>query len=585
MALDSKEKTIHQLYSDSCYKIPDYQRGYAWGKSNVEQLISDLQEAIVRGKDFYFLSSLTVCLESDSSNEKTGYEFVIDGQQRLITISLVMKVLMNILDKNSFIRTQLVGCIKKSDSETKLYLDNEEDRENFEKYILDEEIKDTSKKINEAYNVIKKIIEEENHPADFAKFLLDNTYVVKNIVMNEEHACQIFESLNDRGVPLTAFDLIKNRLFLLSLDKEDTRESILNIQTLIQGFLGNGRTLSPNTRDYFRVYLQVNKEDKKDSKEINVNDKLKINFFVDNGGMYKKFKNQIKDSDSAKIFIENLKNKKSIKAFLSLKGKGLGHVRINSIIENMANTDHLKHYFNGIYELDICQPVLFALFFHMDENQIKDTLKDLYCLVARTKLLHFRPSKIQDMLAKIASQMYRDSGINFSDLLKDFLEDKNQFPKIKSSDYIDNFKATLEGNVTIDVRLSKDILFDICLLSNTNPMQTFQRPLGEVSLEHILPKSGKNYPRFNEADRQLYLDNLGNHTILKVGDNALNSDKPINIKLQKTFNTEEYQSFPVVSNIEKELINGEWTPESIKNRQEKLVIDYVRFVSFSWENS
>jgi uncharacterized protein with ParB-like and HNH nuclease domain len=571
MALESKENSVEKLYKENCYTIPNYQRGYAWGKDDAKQLINDLQDSIELKKDFYFLSSITVCLESDSNEQKNKKqnkcEFVIDGQQRLITISLIIKSLLDKVKPNSKTQSDLIDCIKLTDEKPRLNLDNDDDRESFEKIIFDKDINtNNALKINEVFSYVKEEIKSLHNPTKFAEFLLKNTYVVKNTTYNEEYACQIFESLNDRGVPLNAFDLIKNRLFLLS-NSDKTHNIIQKIQGSIKASLGNGRTLSPNTRDYFRVYLQTSNNER----------------FIDNGSMYKEFKNQIKSEQCANNFINNLNEDNNIRAFLSIKNKSLSYQSVNTIIDKLPNKDYLKHYFNQTRNLIICQPVLFSLFVHMNKEYITNTLKDLYCLIARTNLLGLRLSKIQDMLANIASEIHNNKNISFSQKLEEYLNSNEKYTNITSIDYIDNFSVTLNSYANIKEQLSKDILFDICLFSKKSSMQTFQKPYGDVSIEHILPQKPINYPKISPDEHKLYLNNIGNHSILETKDNTRNSNDGIKVKLEKTFNSEKYQDFPVVSNIDNYLDNGEWTIKSINNRKKDLISTYVNLVKFSWE--
>ena len=67
------------------YTVPVYQRNYAWRAEQIEQLISDIQDAIDDGEDGYFLGNLIV---TERASTITDFE-VIDGQQRLTTLYLL----------------------------------------------------------------------------------------------------------------------------------------------------------------------------------------------------------------------------------------------------------------------------------------------------------------------------------------------------------------------------------------------------------------------------------------------------------------------------------------------------------------
>lgn len=573
--LQAEDQNIEKLFEKSAYSIPDYQRGYSWKKEQVIDLIDDIQDAIDMESGFYFLSTVTICLEVDDDKvqedgKKDGPEFVIDGQQRIITLSLIMHFLSSQL-KGGETRSKLDQCLFIEDDALRVTLKNRDDKKVFEKVLLNKDVK-TESKLN--ISLARKEIEEHSSFDNkekcrkFAKFLLESVVIIKNTVLNEECACQIFESLNDRGVYLTAFDLIKNRLFLISDDKKETDKKLDGIQQNIKGALGNGRSLSANTRNYFRFYLQVHYES-----------------FIEDGNMYKKFKEfsekgRKSDQSFSNNFLEELSSDQNRNAFLSVISKDLGYASIKQKIKKLERLDHLKHYFNNVHKLKICQPILFALFYHMNIKNLENTLKDLYCLITRTRLSGKRLSKHQDILASIAYEMYHNKNKKFSNLLKDKIEQDglSKFTQQK-------FKSHLKGLPEIDLKLAKDLLFDICLLSLKSTMQTIQRLYRKSSLEHILPKEfiQKDYPGITSDEHKLYVNNLGNLTILETKDNSSNSNKSIEEKL-KMFNSKKYANFPVVNDIKSYLeTKKSWTIEIIRERRERLADQYVKLVKFSWE--
>ena len=82
-------KSIKEIFDvTNKYIIPLYQRNYAWGKEQIEALIQDICEAYERDKEGnYYIGSLVVLRRHNGDYE------VIDGQQRLTTLSLLTKIL------------------------------------------------------------------------------------------------------------------------------------------------------------------------------------------------------------------------------------------------------------------------------------------------------------------------------------------------------------------------------------------------------------------------------------------------------------------------------------------------------------
>lgn len=89
METTNLQKTIGQIFDGSSkYVIPLYQRNFAWRQEQIEQLLQDIYEAFKNNNDgHYFIGSLVVLKRSNGDFE------VIDGQQRLTTLSLITKIL------------------------------------------------------------------------------------------------------------------------------------------------------------------------------------------------------------------------------------------------------------------------------------------------------------------------------------------------------------------------------------------------------------------------------------------------------------------------------------------------------------
>lgn len=84
----SLEGVAHVL-SDNRLRVPVFQRSYAWEASNVKELLQDLSGAMKSGATEYFLGSIVV------STEHSGMLEVVDGQQRLATVSIILAQIRN----------------------------------------------------------------------------------------------------------------------------------------------------------------------------------------------------------------------------------------------------------------------------------------------------------------------------------------------------------------------------------------------------------------------------------------------------------------------------------------------------------
>lgn len=229
------------------FSIPKYQREYTWGKQEWNALFYDILE---NGKD-YFLGSI-ICVCNDSISSDYPVLEVIDGQQRITTLSILLAVLFKKV--SPFAETFIKNKTRYRDYlnlEQELYWNDENickprlvpqlyNRDDFN-YVLSlcglgsSELKPKNfgkRKISKAYQFfldqINLQVEEErknNDSFDECTFLFDliekfNSAVLVDIeVSSNRDAYMLFESLNNRGVPLSAIDLIKNHLIRVS-DKE-----------------------------------------------------------------------------------------------------------------------------------------------------------------------------------------------------------------------------------------------------------------------------------------------------------------------------------------------------------------------------
>ena len=93
MAISATEKPLGKVFtSDYQLTIPSFQRAYTWQAENIEQLVNDLQDACTDPDTPYFLGSLILVKDGP-----TQYQ-VIDGQQRLISLSIIVSVLRELED-------------------------------------------------------------------------------------------------------------------------------------------------------------------------------------------------------------------------------------------------------------------------------------------------------------------------------------------------------------------------------------------------------------------------------------------------------------------------------------------------------
>ena len=234
--------------NNTVYRIPKYQREYTWGIKDWDALFDD----VIDNEEGYFLGSF-ICVSTSSLG--TSELEIIDGQQRFTSVALLLTALYaklapykdkgeldddeatdfnNLRNAIANRKTTREGAKKVTSYTPKLILqDQYENRADFESILSENNIIDFRKKpnyrgirrIEKAYRHFKKCIEqyveksvEENQDLLEVDVLFELAQKFKSVVLvgievdNHKDAYMLFESLNHRGVPLSAIDLIKNIL-------------------------------------------------------------------------------------------------------------------------------------------------------------------------------------------------------------------------------------------------------------------------------------------------------------------------------------------------------------------------------------
>lgn len=252
---------IFSINSDKIYRIPKYQREYTWGINDWDALFNDVTD----NDHGYFLGSY-ICVNSGSLNG-TILE-VIDGQQRFSTLILLLTALYEKLsehkddmdddDRNDLanLRSKLANKKqtfaangkKKTEYKQRLFLQKQNMNDEDFSYILydngiitDPKTKPLNfgnRRIAKAYRHFGKLIEDEvveirNENPNITEVgvlfgivrKFETAVLVGIEVDTNKDAYMLFESLNHRGVPLSALDLIKNTLIAQAEDASDADNS------------------------------------------------------------------------------------------------------------------------------------------------------------------------------------------------------------------------------------------------------------------------------------------------------------------------------------------------------------------------
>ncbi|KNH31537.1 MULTISPECIES: DUF262 domain-containing protein [Pantoea] len=246
MKIEANDKEIQDIFSSGYFKIPRFQRPYSWEKDEVENFWEDITK---NKDDNYFIGSMVVFQSAKP------YFGIVDGQQRLTTITIILSVI-----RDSFIKLKqdnlargIHKYIEKAnvDNEDEFILNSETSFpflqgviQSYKKDNIKDEIGVEESNLQNAYSLIKSKLltlipqielyddkqidlfnDTKDNPIQKLKDIRDKILALKLVFIqldNEDDAYLIFETLNARGRDLKTSDLVKN-LFLKKLRSSNSR--------------------------------------------------------------------------------------------------------------------------------------------------------------------------------------------------------------------------------------------------------------------------------------------------------------------------------------------------------------------------
>lgn len=228
-------KNIRALLGGAKFSVDYYQREYRWATKQIAELIDDLIEkflesyasgderSAVEGYGHYFLGSIIV-------SDKEGKKFVIDGQQRLTSITLLLMFLHRRLT-DAEQRGQLADLIfSQKFGKRSFNIDVPERNSCMEALFTGESIEEVGQP-ESVVNILGRFHDiEEQFPDElqgdalpyFADWFIENVHLVEITAYSDADAYTIFETMNDRGLSLTPTDMLKGYL-LANITDDDRR--------------------------------------------------------------------------------------------------------------------------------------------------------------------------------------------------------------------------------------------------------------------------------------------------------------------------------------------------------------------------
>lgn len=273
MDVTPDKQNIEKVFSNTTYYIDFYQRQYKWNKEPVLMLLEDIfykfkieynkyknndieLNSLIEKYSWYYLNTYV-------TNKVDGKVYIVDGQQRLTTLTLILMKLRHLSkifksDLEDWIGTKIVGV---SGFDKKFWMNHEDnkdvmmalyDGEDFEDIDVSDNI--TGANLIRNYNVISSWLDKElteKHKFESFVFYFLKRIVLINLNVEQTDVPMVFEVINDRGVRLKSYEILKGKL-LGQIDKEELDQ--LDINELWDSKVDKINELEEDGIDDFFIY-------------------------------------------------------------------------------------------------------------------------------------------------------------------------------------------------------------------------------------------------------------------------------------------------------------------------------------------
>jgi uncharacterized protein with ParB-like and HNH nuclease domain len=543
MKLEAEIKNIKKILVDDekFYQIPDYQRPYSWDKDNLADLVDDLVEAYLNNKDENYFCGSLVLVNDDTT---TRYD-IIDGQQRTTTFTILACVFRDRYFENlqpkakKYINNSIQDEFETNKRKLK-FLTDIKYQNNFEQTVLkkidfkdtkniEKDIKDNKYLQNAHY--LKDFLSEKLQDNqdnlninDFVIWFYESVVLTVITCPSQDSAIQIFNVLNDRGMPLSSIDILKSSLMHNIQDSKEDR----NIFKTVWGDINSELKFNDfDIENMLTVYLYY---------KIATNPKSRL--------------------DKELLTIFQKENKNSLEILDEINNFSKAYIKLLTINDKyIFCLKYLKHkiYWNSILTTAIFEE-------YKDIEKLKELLVAYYyqnwiagATVARIKQTSF------NILKAVKSNQSID-------VIKQ--EMKLNLDKYNTTKTFDD---EINGIWIYGRKWDKAVLLLIEYFSDDSKYPTYQPINNKLHLEHILPQTATDYWKniINDEDREIWTNSLANLTLLSMRKNIQAQNYSFEQKKEAYQDKDnEITSYNITQDI---LKYQQWTTKELKDRETKLM--------------
>lgn len=544
--IEASEKVIDKVFSnDYSFEIPNYQRPYSWKEDQVIALLDDLshfafQKEKLEDSKPYFLGSI-VLIKGDGTDAK-----VVDGQQRLITLTILFAIVRELLPELKKHITKRIyeegDPLARTENKFRLSV-RERDRDFFNTYIqmedgiaklsTEESLPDSQNNIRTNALCLKQKLKEysKDNLRHLVEYLVQKCYLVIVSTSDEESAYRIFSVLNDRGLQLTHADILKAEIIGEMANSE--QDSYTKKWEDIEEELGIDQF-----KDLFAHIRMINRK-------VKANDSI-----------LKEIRDYVKPKENPSDFINNVLIPYA-RAFDDIK---------KASFESATNAELINHYLQWLNKLDNEDWIPPAIYFmsrwgNNDTKKVVDFLERLERMAFGLYVLRIG---INGRIERYGKVLY---AIENDDDDDDIFTSEHVLSLTKEE--CQDIRAALASKV-YGAQFTKYLLLrlDADLAEGE---ASYNYPI--ISIEHVLPQNPDGESKWielfqDEAEREEYTHCLGNLVLLSRRKNSKAQNYEFDKKISSYFKNDGVSSFALTTDV---LNYDQWTPEIIQKRQNELL--------------
>ena len=550
----TKNETFRKLLGNGLtYRVPRFQRDYSWDDEQWEDLWQDILGIMIDGGEpAHYMGYLVLQSDDDKIFD------IIDGQQRITTLSIIVLAALRVLNKIIQDGVDLENTKKRLEGLRQTYIGyldpvtlipkskltlNRNNDNYYQTYIvpLADKLPLRGFKASE-HGLRKAVTWFEDHIKDYVKKMPDHGMTIAQLidkmsdklfftvitVTDELNAYKVFETLNARGVRLSATDLLKNYLFsvLYKQNKhEDALKALDNRWERIVGRLG-----SESFPDFLRIHWMSRWS------------------FVRQAELFKVIRGKITTDQHVFELLTNMDA--DIDTYLALTSP-----------EESEWSKQSKNYASKLKMFSVKQPypLLIAAKRVLGVADYEDLLRAIL-------VISFRYNVISNLQSNEQERSYHSETerISSGSHVK-LLEILNGLRSIYVNDdaFIESFSD--KSIAAIQPRNRRVISYILGELEKQEYHNILDVEHASITIEHILPRNSENgWDEFRDNEIDNFVDRLGNLTLL---------DKSANSKIGNSSFAEKKNIFAKSAiQMTKQIAsdNNDWTPERLNNRQMKM---------------